>query len=760
MFFLQFIFFVISLIVNNLRFVLRTVFFIYLTTLFYLFPFTTHAQLLNPPYKAVKTNMELEFEKCYYESVNTDSTKKPYFIGFENHELINPTFIPSQMKFYNFEKRLIDAVNVKAGERYFQQGLFLSDFDGDGKNEVIVPVIGKHILKFYYIKLNKNSANKIIFLKIPFTKKIPTVEIHYFRAANNILIIYISTLFPGKHDYRRIYAINTQNFTVKWEKQTADYVWDLFEFPEQTDKNYFHFLTHPFDNGLIFSNNTFYRLTYVLEKNSNLPVTKAVVDTFFGKTPFRYPDSSAKDYSNDSTGYLVKMDMQGNVLMRKRFGGRLTCPNLFYPIRNDSLFFVIIDKVNNVVEIKLFLEKRQTIKTVKQLKHNEHIAVWRERNYLYFSDEHKLWKNSIYNLNAETDTLFLNCKINPVKNNPNYYYSYDNSNYYLYNKHFDYVSVIRHPTYGCQLMYFKSLKAFGVLSENRTDFYKLTKASLRERLNKTTFKWISATLIFLLILILLLWTYTMRLSRKKIEKNYQLLQKSNSELEAATAQLIRAEKLAVLGTIASAVAHQLNSPLGAILNSAQRIQSGGDIKDNINLIVKAATRSKKIVNRFLIASRPADNKETTADLNKAIDDFMELFYHNFEISGIQIKQKIEPNIKLKIKPEYLNEVLTNILFNARDSIIEKNVENRTIFITGYIEKNNGIIKIKDTGAGFSDLVLGANFEAFITTKEKGKGTGLGLWLVNKVISDAGGEIEIGNHKNGAFVIITIPLTEK
>ena len=100
-----------------------------------------------------------------------------------------------------------------------------------------------------------------------------------------------------------------------------------------------------------------------------------------------------------------------------------------------------------------------------------------------------------------------------------------------------------------------------------------------------------------------------------------------------------------------------------------------------------------------------------------------------------------------------------MFFNARDSIIEAEREDRFISIFCKSENHIAIIEIKDTGIGFSDIVLSSGFEAFLTTKEKGKGTGLGLWIVERIISGAHGKIEIGNYEKGAFVKIELPLAE-
>ncbi len=734
---------------------------LWVISLFFLFlPYFLKAQIFNPPYKAVQKDFLSSSNTSYYiESINPDSSKNPFYIGIQNDGLLTTSLSPSQMKFYDNKFKLIDAVNTK-GQEHYLTNIFLSDFDKDGINEIIAPVIGDHKVKLFLIEMNYNNANSITFLTIPSLKKRPQVNVHYLKASNDLLIIYINTLFPGKHDYRRIYAINTNDFSVKWMKPTTDFVEDLFTFPSDKSK-YFYFITHSYDNGLIFSHNTFYRLINAKDKSSELIKTKAIIDTCFGNNHSPFPDSTASDYYTDSISYLVKMDLNGNTIFRKKIGGNYVLPHIIKNPTNDSLLFCITSRPDDLIKVKLFLKKENRIETLAQIKHDQFLSIFCMDNYLYFSDKNRLWKNKKGSLSSQTDTISTNYLFSPVPNNPNYLINYNvGGKHFLFNRNFEKLAEFNTSRDGRNIVYMKSVDAFAERNPNSTKFYKLEEVPWRERLNKTTFKWLSSSLIVLLFVILLLWVYTMRLSRKKIENSYQLLQKSNSDLETTTSQLIRAEKLAVLGTIASAVAHQLNGPLGAILNSAQRLKTTDNLIDNANLIEKATIRSKRIVERFLIASRPTDNEEAITDLNIALNEFEELFGHQFKISGIEIKQDIEEDILLKIKPVYFNEVLTNLLFNAHDSIIEKNdEENRVINIICKIESNRAVFEIRDTGIGFSDLVLNSNFEAFLTTKEKGKGTGLGLWLVEKIISEAGGKIEIGNYDNGAFIKIKLNIIE-
>jgi signal transduction histidine kinase len=85
---------------------------------------------------------------------------------------------------------------------------------------------------------------------------------------------------------------------------------------------------------------------------------------------------------------------------------------------------------------------------------------------------------------------------------------------------------------------------------------------------------------------------------------------------------------------------------------------------------------------------------------------------------------------------------------------------KKVFISVQKLKEECIIKIKDTGPGFSESKIKNPFAAFETTKEIGKGTGLGLWVVKNILDKTDGKIEINNYENGAEITISIPIEKK
>jgi len=140
-----------------------------------------------------------------------------------------------------------------------------------------------------------------------------------------------------------------------------------------------------------------------------------------------------------------------------------------------------------------------------------------------------------------------------------------------------------------------------------------------------------------------------------------------------------------------------------------------------------------------------------------LNEWKDLSIKQFENLGITLITEINGNPDLAISSTELNQILTNLLFNARDSIMDKGTEKKSVLIKTSVLESVYSIVVQDTGLGFSKSKLEKPFEAFVSTKEKGKGTGLGLWVIKNIIDNINGEIKVGNYEMGAVIEIKIPL---
>ena len=251
---------------------------------------------------------------------------------------------------------------------------------------------------------------------------------------------------------------------------------------------------------------------------------------------------------------------------------------------------------------------------------------------------------------------------------------------------------------------------------------------------------------------------------KKIENQKKELENALTELKNAQLQIVQSEKMAALGQLVAGVAHEINTPLGAIFSNMnmmdkflQKNSSVEEIKDFIAEITPinkdALTRIDNMVKKLKNFTRLDEAKKKKVDITDGIKSTLALI--NYETKNrIKILEKYEKLPLVSCYPDYINQVFMNILLNACQSI--KN--DGTITISAHEADKNIIISITDTGEGIEKKNIEKIFDFGFTTKKQGKGTGLGLALSKKIIEEHGGKIEVESQINkGTTFTITLPV---
>ena len=232
-------------------------------------------------------------------------------------------------------------------------------------------------------------------------------------------------------------------------------------------------------------------------------------------------------------------------------------------------------------------------------------------------------------------------------------------------------------------------------------------------------------------------------------------------------QLVQAEKLATMGTLAGGVAHEINNPLTAILTNAQMLLSDAksfdaESKESLQLIEEATQRCRTIVQKLMTyAKRPLETSEVSkVDLLNVVKKAISFLGYQFEQENIKIvlsaKDEVYP---INGNQNELEQVLTNIILNARDAIT-KTKKSGNIYIT--LSKNNNSIdiEIRDEGSGIPKEIMPRIFDPFFTTKDVGKGLGLGLSICQAIVEKHEGTITVQSEVNkGSVFTVKIPRTE-
>ncbi|MFY9075488.1 ATP-binding protein [Malaciobacter mytili] len=223
--------------------------------------------------------------------------------------------------------------------------------------------------------------------------------------------------------------------------------------------------------------------------------------------------------------------------------------------------------------------------------------------------------------------------------------------------------------------------------------------------------------------------------------------------------LIQQSKLAEIGEIFSAIAHQWKAPLVEITTIAQEsfYANGENNKENESYVKDIMTQVKYMndtINDFQDFIKPS-NKKTTFDIYEAITSLLKIVEHNIKFNYIKVDITLKENTNVRVygyRNEFMQSFL-NIINNAKDELVKKDFKNRSIKIEIFNDQNKLFVNIKDNAGGIDEKNIENIFNPYYSTKESG--SGIGLYMAKVIIEDKmHGKITVRNTKVGAcFTII-------
>jgi two-component system NtrC family sensor kinase len=245
----------------------------------------------------------------------------------------------------------------------------------------------------------------------------------------------------------------------------------------------------------------------------------------------------------------------------------------------------------------------------------------------------------------------------------------------------------------------------------------------------------------------------------------EALRKKVDELTQAQAQVVRSERMASVGRLAAGMAHEIGNPITAIMGM-QDLMLGGDVtpseqSDYVARMRKETERVHRILRDLLDFARPETNAlltqapasaPATAQVHEVMRDVESLLKPQKNFREITIT--VEGDAALaRIAPERLTQVLLNLALNAGDAM----ARGGKLVMRVKQDKKTARIEVEDTGPGVSSDVRERLFLPFVTTKEVGQGTGLGLAVCRGIIEAAGGHITLDTtYRDGARFVIELP----
>jgi signal transduction histidine kinase len=216
---------------------------------------------------------------------------------------------------------------------------------------------------------------------------------------------------------------------------------------------------------------------------------------------------------------------------------------------------------------------------------------------------------------------------------------------------------------------------------------------------------------------------------------------ARDDKEHLETQLRHADRLATIGQMAAGVAHELNEPLGNILGFAQlAMKSTGAqtaVHRDLEKIIEACLHSRRVVSKLKLLARQMPTQYAEIDVNKMIVEDLFFIETRCTKQGVRIVEDLDPGSpRITADPGQLYQVLVNLTVNA----IQAMPDGGTLTISTRQVGGRVVIGVADTGCGMTTDVLDKIFLPFFTTKASDEGTGLGLSVVQGIVSSHGGEI--------------------
>jgi two-component system NtrC family sensor kinase len=226
--------------------------------------------------------------------------------------------------------------------------------------------------------------------------------------------------------------------------------------------------------------------------------------------------------------------------------------------------------------------------------------------------------------------------------------------------------------------------------------------------------------------------------------------------------------MASLGKMAAVVAHEVNNPLSGILTYAKLLRkwvANGQVEhekrdeamQSLELIAAESRRCGELIKNLLSLSRTAPMNVKSTDLHQVIDCCLLLVRHQLDLTGIELQLKLDDDLpRVPCDPEQIEQVLLALIMNAVDAMPHGGnlwIETRLNHDETEID-----IQVRDDGSGIAPDVLPQIFEPFMTTKERGRGVGLGLAISRGIVERHNGRIEVESRLGqGTTFTVTLPV---
>jgi signal transduction histidine kinase len=257
-------------------------------------------------------------------------------------------------------------------------------------------------------------------------------------------------------------------------------------------------------------------------------------------------------------------------------------------------------------------------------------------------------------------------------------------------------------------------------------------------------------------------TAKLRADEQRMQGQIDELERRAQKLREAQDRLVRSERLASVGRLAAGLAHEIGNPIAALLGLEDLLIQGGlepsEEKDFLFRMKKETERIHNVLRDLLDFARPAsagrDDAGKPGSITDAIADVVALVRPQRSFREVELRVDAEAALPdVALAGERIVQVLLNLLMNAADAAPKGKV-----MLT--VRRNGSSVElaVEDDGPGIDPLVRDRLFEPFVTTKEVGKGTGLGLAVCRGLVEAARGSIRLDDtNRHGARFVVDLPI---
>ena len=244
-----------------------------------------------------------------------------------------------------------------------------------------------------------------------------------------------------------------------------------------------------------------------------------------------------------------------------------------------------------------------------------------------------------------------------------------------------------------------------------------------------------------------------------IEKIGEHHRETEGRLTQTQRRLFAAQRLSATGTLAAGIAHEINNPLGGMINAARALREGRldpeKQREYLELILDGLERVRAIVQKIL-QFRPRALEPRPVQIREPVEKAIAFMDHRAREKELAVRNELPPDLPaVNGDPLELQQAFLNILLNAADACV---VGEGSVTVTGRVTPEGLAVSVADNGCGMDPEELARCTDLFFTTKDVGEGTGLGLAVAHSIVANHGGRLEIASERGrGTTVTLCFPL---